>query len=756
MLFRSGLKNAASYFQRVMATVVLIGLIYLICELYIDDILVFGKDDEDFIHNLEEVFKRLRQYNVTLNPKKCRFGMDKVEYVGHVISFEGITFSDEKRVKVLDFPLPSTQKDLQAFLGLVNYFRDHVPDMTGLVKPLRELIDTKKKNQRLTWPTIATDNFYKVRDVVANCPALYFVDEHAPIIVMTDASDYGIGAYIYQLIDNKERPIIFYSSALSGAELNWSTIEKEGYAIFATLTKYSHLLRDNKFLLRTDHMNLTYINLGTSQKVQRWKLALQEFDFDIEHVAGKLNVVADAFSRLVVNNQPIRASTEIVESISNIEVFPNRIPEEQYRTIGRHHNSTVGHFGVDKTIDMLQSSKQSWKYMRKHVRQFIQQCPVCQKLKEHHHEIKTHPFTTAAYSPMDVLNIDTIGPVAKDAQGNEHIIVIIDCFTRWVELIGVPDTSARSAARALLQHVGRYGTPGILRSDRGSQYVNNIIGEFCTLVVMTPEYTLAYSKEENAIVERCNKEVMRHLRAIILADRVQENWSSDQLPLVQRILNCEEKTNTGVSPAELLFGNAIDLGRRVLRKPVHMSEQPMTEYMDNLLARQALLIKVAQETQLKHDSHHLSSFDPNFTEYPINSYVLLTPPEGNRPKLSPRLKGPYRVVNFVGSKYTLQDLITSKNFDIHISKLSPFNFDETRIDPKMIAMDDAQEFLIDSIISHRGDKTRRGTMEFLVKWQGYSDDANTWEPYSNLRDTDQLLAYLRVHKLKSLIPNKHR
>jgi len=378
--------------------------------------------------------------------------------------------------------------------------------------------------------------------------------------------------------------------------------------------------------------------------------------------------VADAFSRLVVNNQPARKHPEQSESFCNIEVFSSRIPEEYYKTIGRHHNSTVGHFGVEKTIGMLQSSQQSWKYMRKHVRQFIQQCPVCQKLREHHAEIKTHPFTTASYMPMDVLNIDTIGPVAKDAQGNEYIIVIIDCFTRWVELIGVPDTSALSAARALLQHVGRYGTPGILRSDRGSQYINSIIEEFSTLVVMTLKHTLAYSKEENAIVERCNKEVMRHLRAIILETRVQECWSNDQLPLVQRILNCEVKTNTGVSPAELLFGNAIDLGRRVLRKPVHLSEQPISEYMDNMLKQQALLIQVAQETQHRHDTHHLSGFDPDFTEYPINSYVLLTPPEGNRPKLSPRWKGPYRVVNFVGSKYTLQDLLTSKNFDIHTSK----------------------------------------------------------------------------------------
>ena len=128
---------------------------------------------------------------------------------------------------------------------------------------------------------------------MANYPALFFVSEHAPIVVMTDASDYGIGAYIYQLVDNKEQPIVFMSKSLHGAELNWSTVEKEAFAIFATLTKHNHLLRDNKFLLRTDHKNLTYINMDSSQKVKRWKLALQEFDFDIEHVAGKNNFVAE-------------------------------------------------------------------------------------------------------------------------------------------------------------------------------------------------------------------------------------------------------------------------------------------------------------------------------------------------------------------------------------------------------------------------------------------------------------------------------
>ena len=97
---------------------------------------------------------------------------------------------------------------------------------------------------------------------MANCPALFFVSEHAPIVVMTDASDYGIGAYIYQLVDKKEQPIVFMSKLLHRAELKCSTVEKEAFAIFATLKKHNHLLRDNKFLLRTDHKNLTYISVS--------------------------------------------------------------------------------------------------------------------------------------------------------------------------------------------------------------------------------------------------------------------------------------------------------------------------------------------------------------------------------------------------------------------------------------------------------------------------------------------------------------
>ncbi len=133
---------------------------------------------------------------------------------------------------------------------------------------------------------------------MGNCPKLFYVDLSLPIRVRTDASDYGIGGYIFQLDQQKELPIRFISKALHKAQLNWSTFDKEAYAIFYTTTKFDFLLSDVRFVVETDHKNLALLKTAQSAKVQRWQLVLQEFDFKYIHIKGEDNVVADAFSRL--------------------------------------------------------------------------------------------------------------------------------------------------------------------------------------------------------------------------------------------------------------------------------------------------------------------------------------------------------------------------------------------------------------------------------------------------------------------------
>jgi hypothetical protein len=273
------------------------------------------------------------------------------------------------------------------------------------------------------------------------------------------------------------------------------------------------------------------------------------------------------------------------------------------------------------------------------------------------------------------------------------------------------------------------------------------------------ELSTSYSHEENAIVERANKEVMRHLRAMIFHDRVYSNWSTDQLPLVMRIMNSEEKVSTGVSPAELLFGNTVNLGRQLLYRTSEKGEVPtqkLSKYMSDMLLRQATLIEVARKTQLAQDTHHMSQFDAKFTEFPINSYVLLDHPSGPQHKFKMKRRGPFQVLNRVGSEYTLEDLISGKHISTHISNLTPFDYDENRTDPKEVAMHDQEEFVIDQILGHRGDKSRRTTLEFLVRWKDFPPEFDTWEPYSNLRDTEQLLTYLNANRMKTLIGTKHK
>jgi transposase InsO family protein len=259
----------------------------------------------------------------------------------------------------------------------------------------------------------------------------------------------------------------------------------------------------------------------------------------------------------------------------------------------------------------LRAAKYKWTGMGNHVKIFLKTCAVCQKMSQVKPHIYAQPFTAASYRPMDTLNVDSIGPVTTGIFGNCYIIVVICCFTRFVELYAAPDTSALSAARALLNHHGRYGVLNKIRTDRGSQYVNELIQKFCTLVGTEMDPTTAYSKEENGIVKRANKEVMRHLRAIIFDRRITYTWSSDYLPLVQQIMNAQIKSPTGVSPAQLLFGDAVHLERGILLPHKEVPErEDIPVYLKRLLSTQSDLIKIAQENQKMSDNQHMANAKP--------------------------------------------------------------------------------------------------------------------------------------------------
>ena len=168
--------------------------------------------------------------------------------------------------------------------------------------------------------------------------------------------------------------------------------------------------------------------------------------------------------------------------------------EKLRELISRAHNSFVGHHGHDRTVSNIMTvlhrdKKTASDYsdldlskLSPHVKNFIEQCPICQKLKTLKSPIQTQAFTTATYQPHQRLNIDTIGPLPTDDKGNSYVLVVIDTFTRWIELYPTTSTRALEAAEVLIQHFGRYGPAQELQSDNGSQFVNEIIKDLTQLV----------------------------------------------------------------------------------------------------------------------------------------------------------------------------------------------------------------------------------------------------------------------------------
>jgi len=321
-----GLKGAPTYFQREMAQTVLAGIIGYGAELYIDDCIVYGKTEEEFLANLESVFEKFKAHNITLNPKKCRFGQSAIEYLGQIIDKDGLRFSREKLDGVLNFNTPVVIKDLQKFIGLVNWFRDHIPNLSEEMKLLREMEEEAKKSRKLRWTDERRAQFEKLKQMFNDLQSLYFLVEGGTVKVYTDASDYAIGGYVCQVINGIEQPVGFMSKTLTHDQRKWTTTERECYAIYMTLQKYEYLLRDIEFQLYTDHENLVYLNNPPSNKVLRWKLAIQEYNFTISHIAGEYNVVADGFSRLTEEIPQTYASwpSEGTSNLDNSETRASR------------------------------------------------------------------------------------------------------------------------------------------------------------------------------------------------------------------------------------------------------------------------------------------------------------------------------------------------------------------------------------------------------------------------------------------------
>ena len=294
-----GLANAPSCFQRMLeslfADMKALGVL-----IYIDDIIIYTETDEQHEILLEKVLKRLAQGRLSLKPDKCQFFKKQVSYLGHLVSEEGIYPLYENIKKVLTYPVPTNLKQLRGFVGLSSYYRKFVEKFAQIAKPLTELT---KKEVNWTWQSEHQQAFDTLKNKLVNPPILQYPRYDIPFTLFTDASDNCIGAVLSQTLDGRERVVAYGSRCLNDAELNYSTSEKECLAIVYFLGEYRHYLLGRKFTIETDHAPLSFLNRDREPKgrLGRWALDLAEFDYVIKYRPGKININADAMSRMPVN-----------------------------------------------------------------------------------------------------------------------------------------------------------------------------------------------------------------------------------------------------------------------------------------------------------------------------------------------------------------------------------------------------------------------------------------------------------------------
>lgn len=289
-----GMKCSPKTFQRAM-DIALRGLIGYGVFCYMDDVIIYAKNLEEHNNLLTEVFERLVKYNFKLELDKCEFLKREVTYLGHILGPGSVRPDPEKIRAVMDFPTPRNQKNVRQFLGLSGFYRRFILKYSHVGKPLFNLL---KKDQKFEWSNECQEAFETLKKKLCEAPILVFPDFSQEFLLFTDASGVAIGALLAQGSIKKNNAIAYFSRALKGAEINYSTYEKEALAIHDSIKHFRQYLYANKFTVITDHKPLlTMLEAENNGRVQKMRLKLQGYDFKIIHTPGKENLSADALSR---------------------------------------------------------------------------------------------------------------------------------------------------------------------------------------------------------------------------------------------------------------------------------------------------------------------------------------------------------------------------------------------------------------------------------------------------------------------------
>ncbi|WVZ90444.1 hypothetical protein U9M48_036746 [Paspalum notatum var. saurae] len=694
-----GLTNAPAFFMYMMNSVFINELDKFVV-VFIDDILIYSKNEKEHEEHLRIVLTRLREHKLYAKFSKCAFWLKEVGFLGHILSEKGVAVDPSKVEVVLNWKQPETVTGIRSFLGLAGYYRRFIKDFSKIAKPMTSLT---KKNAKFIWSPKCEEGFQELRKLLTTAPVLAQPDVTKPFDVYCDASGQGLGCVLMQ----EGRVIAYASRQLRKHEANYPTHDLELAAVVHALKIWRHYLLGNTCHIYTDHKSLKYIftqtELNMSQR--RWLELIKDYDLEIHYHPGKANVVVDALSRRahcnVIEARPtarvicwemdeIEMPTEqLVELYSLIIELDNKRPTQKQDPGMAHIREGIDEekkacFTLDdqgvlwfknrlvvpkdmelrkKILDeahtsmftvhpgsnkMYQDLKQKfwWTRMKREIAKYVSECDVCKRVKADHLKPggMLQPLNVPAWKWEDI-HMDFVVGLPRTQKGYDSIWVIVDRFTKAAHFIPVKTcyTAATYAGLYISRIVSLHSIPVTITSDRGSifEHLQTALG---TKLIRSS----AYHPQTSGQVERVNQIVEDMLRACALT--YSTKWD-ECLPLAEFAYNNSYQKSLNMAPFEALYG-------RRCRTPLNWSEPgERVTFGPDLVTQAEEQVKFIQSNLKSAQSRQKSYSDrrrrPLVFEKGDHVYLRVSPMKGVhrfgvKGKLAPRYVGPFKITEQCG------------------------------------------------------------------------------------------------------------
>lgn len=565
---------------------------------YVDDILLGSASEVEHLRDLTSLFQALHDNGVVVNISKCEFFKNSLNFLGHVVSSDGIKPTADKVKAVETFPKPITKRDMRRFLGLLNFYHRFIPKCAQILFPLNTYLKGSKVRscERISWTDDGEKAFIEAKSALAKAAMLTFPMPHAETSIAVDASDFAVGGILQQKQGSYWKPIAFFSKTLQPREQKYSAFSRELLAMYLTIKHFQFFLQGRDFSVFTDHMPLCSAITSNTERSPRETRQLDfvsQFTRDIRHVSGTNNQAADALSRIDEN----RISSDlsqlyVIDNLlpSNLRHFSlDEIAEAQasdhdysyfrnhdnfflHNNVGYHKQGDIyrpfiplklrralfenihnlSHPGI-KATQKLVSKRYYWRSMNTDIRSWTKNCLECQSSKIVKHNKAPTRIIAASDERFSQIHMDIVGPLPF-SEGKKYLLTIIDRYTRWPEAVPITDTTAETVIRVFFENwIARFGSPSTVTTDRGSQFESHKFNEFLRNMGCTRIRTTAYHPQSNGLIERFHRRLKEGIKT-----RSSCSWV-EVLPSILLGIRTAIREDSGCSPSEMLYGSALRL-----------------------------------------------------------------------------------------------------------------------------------------------------------------------------------------------------